>query len=203
MTAKGSLVESIYEAIKREVTSGQLLPGHRVDIANLCSRFGVSKSPVRNILNRLVGEGLLEPHAHDGFYRPFLTEQKLRDLYQWSQDILLLSVARIDLDAASPTAPNGEGSPEPDWVARTEVLFTTLAAQSGNAEYRQAMDNTNARLRPIRRQTPTDMFDVTAELRELNDAISTGDRRLLVAALEAYHARRFVSVAKLVATAYR
>jgi DNA-binding GntR family transcriptional regulator len=203
MTAKGSLVESIYKAIKLEVTSGQLLPGHRVDIASLCSRFGVSKSPVRNILNRLVGEGLLEPHAHDGFYRPFLTEQKLRDLYQWSQDILLLSIARIDLGAAPIPVPQTDANTSTDWVTQTEVLFITLAAQSGNAEYRQAMDNANARLRPIRRQTPADMFDVAAELTELNGAISTCDRQELSAALEAYHARRFASVAKIVATAYR
>lgn len=201
MTAKGSLVESIYEAIRLEVTSGNLLPGHRVDIASLCSRFSVSKSPVRNILNRLVGEGLLEPHAHDGFYRPFLTEQKLRDLYQWSQDILLLSVARIDLDATP--APETNADSGTDWVTQTEALFMTLAAQSGNAEYLHAMDITNARLRPIRRQTPVDMFDVAAEFSELSGAMSTGSRQALSAGLEAYHARRFASVAKIVATAYR
>lgn len=199
MSAKGSVVESIYAAIKTEVSSGDLMPGHRVDIADLCARFRVSKSPIRNILNRLVGEALLETHAHDGFFRPWLTEQSLRDLYRWSQEILLLAIDRAGarLDAAATAA-------QPtDMTDATERLFEELARQGGNAEYVRAMADVNARLRPIRRRKPASLFDTQGELAAFHLAIKDDDLSALRALIAAYHQRRLDLIAQIVTAAYR
>lgn len=172
MSAKPSVVESLYPIIKQELLSGSLLPGQRVDIADLCLRHGVSKSPVRNILNRLVGEGLLEAFAHDGFYRPRLTEALLRELYDWSQDLSLLSLGRIN-PASLPT-----GKPTSSDVVEEitmEAFFQTLATLSGKREYRRAMNNINDRLRGIRRTKRTQLFDTEAELKSMLEAWDTRD----------------------------
>lgn len=200
MATKESLVESIYVSIKFEVTSGNLMPGHRVDIADLCARFRVSKSPVRNILNRLVGEGLLEPHAHDGFYRPWLTEQKLRDLYQWSQEIILLSLNKFsDLPPELPQVAEASA----DFVQQTERFFATLVALTGNGEYTHAMDSANARLRAIRRQKPPYLFNPETELSDLTAAWTSRDVDVLRASIESYHQRRLQLVPQIVALSYR
>jgi DNA-binding GntR family transcriptional regulator len=203
MPTKGSLVESIYEAIKLEVTSGDLRPGHRVDISDLCARYHVSKSPIRNILNRLVGEGLLEAHAHDGFFRPWLTEQSLRDLYQWSQDILLLALDKAEcLVEDSLVAAKYDDTTE-DLTHRTERFFTGLAERGGNAEYVAAISDINTRLRSVRRRKPATLFDTDTELRGLDTAWNRDDRSSLKAQIELYHQRRLAAIAQIVAAAYR
>lgn len=200
MSAKPSVVESLYPIIKEELLSGNLLPGQRVDIADLCLRHGVSKSPIRNILNRLVGEGLLEALAHDGFYRPRLTEAILRELYDWSQDVSLLSLGRIN-PASLPIAEATSSSVVEEMTL--EVFFQTLARLSGKREYRRAMENINDRLRGIRRTKRTQLFDIEAELKGMFDAWEARDFGRLRGEIRHYHKRRLEKVPEIIADAYR
>ena len=55
------LSERLREAIEEEIATGQLLPGTRLDEVELASRFGVSRTPIREALSLLLGEGLIEP----------------------------------------------------------------------------------------------------------------------------------------------
>ena len=200
--AKASLIETIYLGIKRELTSGVLLPGQRVDVAALCDRYGASKSPVRNVLNRLVGEGLLDVQAHDGFYRPRVTEQKLRDLYMWNQQVLLLALESAFALEAVPVASAIDPTND-DLVARTEEIFVAVARLGGNGEFRKGIDSVNDRLRPIRRQKDGVFLGIPAELAALTDAWQTTDIPALRQHIIAYHQRRLDLVPQIVAVAYR
>ncbi|WP_089392324.1 GntR family transcriptional regulator [Pseudomonas delhiensis] len=63
MEAQGSLRRHggryIYEELRKQILTLQLRPGVQLDEVSLAAQFGVSRSPVRDALARLVSEGLV------------------------------------------------------------------------------------------------------------------------------------------------
>jgi DNA-binding GntR family transcriptional regulator len=55
-----SFPEHIRRALEREIIEGQLEPGERVTEEELAQRMGVSRTPVREALRALAGQGLIE-----------------------------------------------------------------------------------------------------------------------------------------------
>lgn len=55
-----SLRERVYEALQQALICGELAPGQRLRDAELAARLGVSRTPVREALQRLEDEGLVE-----------------------------------------------------------------------------------------------------------------------------------------------
>jgi DNA-binding GntR family transcriptional regulator len=58
--------DSAYRQIKNEIIEGKLLPGQRLVIADLASRYGVSPMPVREALVRLQQDELVISIPHVG-----------------------------------------------------------------------------------------------------------------------------------------
>ena len=58
--------ESIIEALEEEIVSGSLLPGERIDEVALATRFGVSRTPIREALQVLCGRSLAEKLPYKG-----------------------------------------------------------------------------------------------------------------------------------------
>lgn len=57
--AKGSGWRNVYDALRREIMSLELAPGQLLDETVLAERFERSRSPVREALIRLAGDGLV------------------------------------------------------------------------------------------------------------------------------------------------
>lgn len=57
---KGSGSEHAYRALKKEIVSFALAPGDDLDEASLVARLGLSRTPVREAIVRLAGEGLVQ-----------------------------------------------------------------------------------------------------------------------------------------------
>jgi len=55
---RGSGVMTVYQALKRDILNMSIAPGDPLDEASLSRRFGMSRTPIREALVRLVGEGL-------------------------------------------------------------------------------------------------------------------------------------------------
>jgi DNA-binding GntR family transcriptional regulator len=62
-----SVADLAYERIRGLVLSGELAPGTRLGQVEIAERLGISRTPVREALRRLGGEGLVEGHSHRGF----------------------------------------------------------------------------------------------------------------------------------------
>ncbi len=62
-----SVADLAYERIRGLVLSGELAPGTRLGQVDLAERFGISRTPVREALRRLAGEGLVDFHSNRGF----------------------------------------------------------------------------------------------------------------------------------------
>ena len=62
-----TVADLAYERIRGLVLSGELAPGTRLGQVELAERLEISRTPVREALRRLGGEGLVEGHSNHGF----------------------------------------------------------------------------------------------------------------------------------------
>ncbi len=79
--------QRLREAIEEDIATGVLLPGARLDENELAARFGVSRTPVREALRVLVGEGLVENRAHRGSVVARVTPQRLVEMFDVMAEI--------------------------------------------------------------------------------------------------------------------
>ncbi len=174
------------------------MPGQRIDVAELCERYAISPTPMRNVLNRLVGEGIVEAHSHDGFYIPRLTETSLRDLLSWNEQLLLLAIDTID--SATPPPPLPERTP--DIVAETEILFEGVAKLNSNGELTQAVRDVNDRMRAFRRLPDAGIVDSENELSAFRQEWTNGNLAGIRDWVAQYHSARQSALKQLIGLAY-
>jgi DNA-binding GntR family transcriptional regulator len=62
-----SVADLAYERIRGYVLGGEVPSGARLGQVELAERFGISRTPVREALRRLAGEGLVDFHSNRGF----------------------------------------------------------------------------------------------------------------------------------------
>src|SRR4051812_49147053 len=62
-----SVVTLAYERIRALILSGDVAPGTRLGQVDLAQQLGVSRTPVREALRRLAGEGLVDFEDQRGF----------------------------------------------------------------------------------------------------------------------------------------
>ncbi|MCV9888095.1 GntR family transcriptional regulator [Metabacillus halosaccharovorans] len=63
-----ALGTQVYKILRSEIISGIFAPGDKLDINELATKFGVSRSPVKEAVNQLVHEGLIEILPRRGTY---------------------------------------------------------------------------------------------------------------------------------------
>ena len=76
------LSERLREIIEEEIATGTLLPGSRLDEGELAARFNVSRTPIRETLNLLLGEGLIENRPRRGTVVAQLGPQRLLEMFE-------------------------------------------------------------------------------------------------------------------------
>lgn len=77
----GSRADLVFETLESEILSGACPRGTLLTELKLCERMGVSRTPVREALNRLKQEGLVEETSH-GVVARGVSEQDLTDIYE-------------------------------------------------------------------------------------------------------------------------
>jgi DNA-binding GntR family transcriptional regulator len=80
-TAERSVNAVVYAAIKEEITGGRLRPGIKLIHQDLAERLQVSRTPVREALERLYQEGFVTRLPRRGFYVAEIDEEEAGELY--------------------------------------------------------------------------------------------------------------------------
>lgn len=62
------LTDQVYNVLKTKIIDGEHAPGEKLDIQKLSEEFGVSRSPVKDAINQLVYDGLIEIIPRKGTY---------------------------------------------------------------------------------------------------------------------------------------
>ena len=113
--------------LRRMIVDGRLPAGERVNEVHLSQELGVSRTPLREALNRLVAEGALTSSPRIGFFVRPLTLDEFQQIY----DI------RPILD---PEALRLAGLPPPARIERLEKLNRELA-EAGDPETAITLDD--------------------------------------------------------------
>ncbi|MPV50835.1 GntR family transcriptional regulator [Pseudactinotalea sp. HY160] len=77
-----STVDHIAGELRAAIASGRLEPGAQLGEAELATRFGVSRGPLREAMQRLVSEGILHAIANRGVFVSRLTLADMIDVYR-------------------------------------------------------------------------------------------------------------------------
>jgi DNA-binding GntR family transcriptional regulator len=76
-----ALSDQVYQTLRDNLRNGKILPGYPLQEVQLAAQLGVSRTPVREALTRLAGEGLVSSDGRS-FVVPALTLQNLDDIYE-------------------------------------------------------------------------------------------------------------------------
>src|SRR5271169_5914783 len=94
-----NLTELAYLHIKQYILEGSFSEGSKLTEDTLAAQLGISKSPVREALNRLESEGLVSIEPRRGAYVRQFSAKEIRDLYELRE---ILEVHSIDAANITP-----------------------------------------------------------------------------------------------------
>lgn len=74
--------DRVYDAVKSMAIKYEIKPGARINEGELAKKLNVSRTPLREALNRLVIEGFLTTTLNKGFFARPLDAKRVFDLYE-------------------------------------------------------------------------------------------------------------------------
>lgn len=89
-----SLAEQAYQGLLTAISDGRLKPGQAIRETALAEELGISRTPIREALQRLARDGLVRLDARNGARVGELSLQEIRELYDL-RELLEGSVARF------------------------------------------------------------------------------------------------------------
>ena len=95
-----SVREAAYGHLRDSILRGSLLPGTRISEPNLAEQLGISRTPVREALQRLSQEGLVELTPAKGARVRVLSAEEVREVYE-ARAMLEGEAARLAAERAS------------------------------------------------------------------------------------------------------
>ncbi|SEO08451.1 DNA-binding transcriptional regulator, GntR family [bacterium A37T11] len=95
-----SLSNKVYLEIRRKILSNQLVPGTRLKEDSWAKKINVSRVSVREALNRLLGENLLETGEKGGYFVKSMSAEDIHDIRELRE---LLEVGAIRMGISKVT----------------------------------------------------------------------------------------------------
>lgn len=172
--------------LRERILAGELEAGSRLNEVQLSKEFGISRSPIREALQALAGEGLVTFVAGKGAFVGGITAQEARDLGAVREALETHAVGivadRIDdaaLAALEAVLAVDESGYADGGVGRID-FHATLLRLSGNERLEHAAMVVAAHLRLARSRSATQpgrVSDASGEHRLILEALRAGDRQ--------------------------
>lgn len=212
-----TIASAVYGRLRSDILSGTLAPGSKLRIESLCERYDAGNSPVREALNRLSSEGLIERREQRGFCVVHTSAADLAELVRtrcwletialresmaratehW-QEALVLALHRMERVKRSASPEGYEENPE--WERVHRDFHRTLISQCGSARlirYCEDMADHAYRYRQLSMRRAYLTRDVGAEHQSLARAVLDDDAERAVGLL----VRHYRATAELVGDA--
>lgn len=77
-----TLIETTYANIKKDIIQGSIKPGSKIIVRELSERYSASETPIKQALNRLVTEGLVESIPRKGMKVKDVTWSEISDILE-------------------------------------------------------------------------------------------------------------------------
>lgn len=90
---KQTLSEQIYQILRSDILMQRIPAGTKLTLKSLIERFGVSSTPIREALTRLSEEQLVSYYSNVGVSVVELSDQDLREIYEFMGDLDALAIS--------------------------------------------------------------------------------------------------------------
>lgn len=178
-----SLNEKVYQMLRNDILLGVYHPGERLDVNKLVGQYSVSRTPIRDALNVLQREGLVEIVGRVGYFIARITIRDIEDIFQLR---LIVETASAELAARVITQEElavleqltrpyviGDVESYKDFLAKNRDFHYRVALATGNRRLAKVVDNL---LNQMQR-----LLILRLDLRENAEEMLTEHRRLLEA----------------------
>jgi DNA-binding GntR family transcriptional regulator len=193
--------EAVHCELRAALLAGAFPYGQRLVEGQLAERFATSRTPVREALRRLEGDGHVVRDRAGGLRPNAPRVSGMRELYAVRTVLEDLAVRTADPAALEPLREawlelRSERDESPDFVYADEAFHEAFARASGNGATERYLRDINERIRVIRVHdfTTVDRIVTTIEEHlEILEALRSG-RRDAAAALMRVHIERSADV---------
>lgn len=194
------LSEQLREAIEEEIATGVLLPGTHLDEVELARRFGVSRTPIREALSLLLGEGLIENRPRRGAVVTQLSPLRLVEMFEVmaeleamcarlaSRRITEAELAAMD-EAHAACREAAQGADTDAYFYANERFHYALYTASHNTFLAEQATALQRKLRPYRRlqlRVRHRLMGSFTEHQAILDALHAGDTEAAVRSVRAH-----------------
>ncbi|NIA70377.1 GntR family transcriptional regulator [Pelagibius litoralis] len=93
--------EALYQDLKRSILTMNRAPGSDIDEVRLAAEYGLSRTPLREVLSKMAGEGYLELRQHRGAQVSAMTHKTLRDFFL-AAPLIYAATSRLAAQNAMP-----------------------------------------------------------------------------------------------------
>lgn len=139
----------VYEDVRRDVLDGIIRPGERIPDAEICSRLGVSRTPLREAMLALERDGLVRIVPRQGYFAAEIIASDVLDAYdvRFVIEPIVTAMAAtkitdVELEEVRSLADISAGESE-DGLARVielnKAFHLRIAQLSGNARMARMM----------------------------------------------------------------
>jgi DNA-binding GntR family transcriptional regulator len=198
---------TVYDRLREDLLSGRLEPSRKLQMRFLTELYQTGQTPLREALNRLTADGLVESRDQRGFYVADISRSELAELTktrcwveslalresmaastpQWEEQ-LLLAQHRLGRTPRSLNAEQFEDNPE--WERLHRVYHRTLIGNCGSQSLIAFCGQLADQLYRYRRLSIRKAFPsrhVTDEHQAITSAVLSGDADRAVDLLTAHY----------------
>ncbi len=187
------VLEPACKKLKHMLMEGVWPPGEKLEALRLADELGISMTPVRDCLNRLVGERLVDMKPGEGYRVPQISEKALRDMLAINGALLELAL----VDRSEHLSDAQFKSENSTYADRVGSFFDFIASLSGNIIIVETVRSLNARMHVVRMKDPLVFPGALHEIEELEQLSAKQDTGLRKK-LQIYHQRRRAKVSALI-----
>ncbi len=126
-----SINEKIYNLIKQRIINYEYPPGHKITVKELQDELGVSNSPIKDALFRLVGEELVEISSRRGSFVKDVTD---RDVIEIDQTRTIIETGAVELSVKKITDQE---------IENFEKLYQATLMELEEFDYKAFMERDN------------------------------------------------------------
>jgi len=131
------LTTKVYRWLRDQILHHVFLPGDKLDVQQLADDLGVSRTPVKDAINRLTAEGLVVLRSRRGTYVARLTAAALHDLFDTRLMVETWAVQHLTPEQMAAVVPTIH-----DLFARGDRIITTGDAAHFDYPAFYALDTT-------------------------------------------------------------
>jgi DNA-binding GntR family transcriptional regulator len=184
---RASVRDQVHQALLRKLLDGELAIGQNIDEPALAAELGVSRTPIREALARMVEQGLVDHRQNRGYFVTPVTVLDAREIYPMLaalEALALRTADPTDITAALPdlassadlTAAGARGPREAH--AADDRFHDQLVALAGNTRLTHTITSLKRFVHRFEHAFMTDTEALATSSRQhqaIVDALRTGD----------------------------